>query len=70
VTPDEVYQAQHDAQTEILGSMRQWSDQVMKDLGLAVKVDCPGIASAGTITRPTFGCRIILTIEWRKSRYA
>lgn len=69
VEPDEVYQGQHLAQMAILGSLREWSDRLLQDLGLAAKIDCPGIASAGTITRPSFGCRIILDIEWRKSRY-
>ncbi|WP_434132760.1 hypothetical protein KIAC18_000293 [Sporomusa sphaeroides] len=68
VEPDDVYQQQHDAQMAVLCCLREWSDKLLKDLKIAAKVDCPGIASAGTITRPSFGCRMILTIEWRKSR--
>jgi hypothetical protein len=70
VEPDDVYQQQYDVQSVILGSLWQWSDLLLKDLKIAAKIDCPGIASEGTITRPTFGCRMIITIEWRKSRYA
>nr|WP_092074948.1 hypothetical protein [Dendrosporobacter quercicolus]NSL49574.1 hypothetical protein [Dendrosporobacter quercicolus DSM 1736]SDN23310.1 hypothetical protein SAMN04488502_11530 [Dendrosporobacter quercicolus] len=69
VEPDVVYQQQYEVQRVILDSLRDWSDLLLKDLKVAAKVDCPGIASEGTITRPTFGCSIILTIEWRKSRY-
>lgn len=69
VEPDAVYQQQYEVQKVILGSIRQWSDLLLKDLKIAAKIDCPGIASEGTITRPTFGCRIVLTIEWRKSRH-
>jgi hypothetical protein len=68
VEPDAVYQQQYDVQQVIFNSLREWSDLLLKDLKIAAKVDCPGIASEGTITRPTFGCRMIITIEWRKSR--
>ncbi|WP_312560856.1 hypothetical protein [Anaerospora sp.] len=66
VDPVEVYQRQHEAQVLVLGLLQEWSDKILDDLGLAAKISCPGIASAGTITRPSFGCRIILEIEWRK----
>ncbi|WP_312337232.1 hypothetical protein [Anaerospora hongkongensis] len=69
VDPSEVYQRQHDAQVLILGIMRNWSDRLLHDMRVTVAVSCPGIASAGTITRPSFGCRIILDIEWRNSRH-
>lgn len=67
VEPEDVYQQQHDAQTAIFNCLREWSDLLLKDLKIAAKIDCPGIASAGTITRPSFGCRMIITIDWRKS---
>lgn len=66
VKPDEVYQRQHQAQASILKCLREWSDLLLEDMDISAKVDCPGIASAGTITRPTFDCRMILTIEWRR----
>ncbi|VBB05571.1 Hypothetical protein LUCI_0781 [Lucifera butyrica] len=66
VTPDEVYQQQYEAQLAILNSLEEWSDLLLEEVGLAVKIDCPGIASQGTITRPSFGCRMIITMEWRK----
>lgn len=69
VEADAVYQQQYDVQHVILGSLREWSDLLIGDLKIAAQIECPGIASEGTITRPTFGCRIIITIEWRKSRY-
>ncbi len=70
VEPIEVYDLQYAAQMAVLNSLREWSDKLLHDVGLAVNVECPGIASAGTITRPSFGCRIILSLEWRKDRYA
>ncbi len=66
VEPDVVYQQQYDAQQVILNSLREWSDQLLDDLEISAKVDCPGIASEGTITRPSFGCRMIINIEWRR----
>lgn len=66
VEPIDVYQQQYNAQMVIANCLQEWSDQLLNDLDLAAKIDCPGIASAGTITRPSFGCRMILTIEWRR----
>lgn len=66
VESDEVYQQQHDAQSVIFDCLREWAASLIQDLGMAAKVDCPGIASEGTITRPSFGCRMIITVDWRK----
>lgn len=66
VDPIEVYQRQHDAQVLILGNLQEWSDKVLEDMNVSINISCPGIASAGTITRPSFGCRIILDLEWRR----
>ncbi len=63
------YQKQFDAQVNIISSLREWQKKLCTDLAITSKVDCPGIVSEGTIRRPTFGCRMILEIEWRKSRY-
>lgn len=70
VEPDDVYRQQYDAQRVILDSLRQWSDLLLKDLKIAAKIECPGIASDATINRPSFTCRMVITIEWRRSRYA
>lgn len=69
VEPAGAYQQQYDAQAVVRDCLLEWSDLVLKELGLSCKVECPGIASQGTITRPSFGCRMIITIEWRKGRY-
>ena len=69
VEPAEVYEQQYVSQATIMACLNEWSNLLLKDLGLSADVKCPGIASQGTITRPSFGCRMIITIEWRKSRY-
>lgn len=69
IEPAEVYQKQHDAQMFVLTNLRKWGDLLLRDLNISAAIDCPGIASEGTITRPSFGCRIIITIDWRRSRH-
>jgi len=69
VDPDDVYQQQYEAQLAILGCLREWGNALIEDLNLAVKLECPGIISQGTITRPTFGCRMIINMEWRGGKH-
>ena len=66
VDDDVAYQKQFDAQINIISCLKKWQKNLNADLAIASKVDCPGIVSEGTIRRPTFGCRMILEIEWRK----
>lgn len=62
----EAYQQQYESQVNILSVLKLWQKELNDDLGIAIKVDCPGVVSEGTIKRPTFGCRMILDIDWRK----
>lgn len=68
VGPDDVYRQQYEAQSAIFESLREWISALKTELNLAAKVECSGIVSQGTITRPTFGCRVIINIEWRGGR--
>lgn len=69
VNSDEVYAMQYAAQLAILENLREWSEQLLHDLGLTVSVECQGAAPHSASTLTTLGCRIILIIEWGKKRY-
>lgn len=47
----------------------RWSDAVIKEMGIAVNLSLSNVVSSADITRPLCGSRMVLKIEWRKSRY-
>lgn len=64
----EVYEQQYAIQQVVLDSMHVWQSKLLDEFSIAGKIEIPGVATVGEITRPTYTNRIVLLIEWRKKR--
>ncbi len=67
--PSAAYDALADLMDRVCTVLVRWSNTLQRDLGYVTTIDVKDAVSDAETNRPLAGTRMILFIEWRKSRY-
>lgn len=67
--PSAAYNDLADLMERVCTVLLRWSNILQNDLGFSTKIDIKDAISDAETNRPLAGTRMILHIEWRKSRY-